>query len=204
MHYHWEQTSAKKRTWLLWTMHINQKISVNLIGLVDSGWLERQQYDLHSFFWILWTFFQLCSNTEQIFCSVLEQSWKKKFKNNTQNMGFVNRMDQNVTKYWYSNEKMAVVPVCLNGSCCYSLCGVLYHINKDKGHESLPLLSFQRHVVSVIFLKYSKEGRLFSSHLGIPNIPSDVCYDGTEYYHVQSEHRRIQNPFKHLRESVSA
>ena len=119
-------------------------------------------------------------------------------------MGFVNRMDQNVTKYWYSNEIMAVVPVCLNGSCCYSLCGVLYHINKDKGHESLPLLSFQRHVVSVIFLKYSKEGRLFSSHLGIPNIPSDVCYDGTEYYHVQSEHRRIQNPFKHLRESVSA
>ena len=33
---------------------------------------------------------------------------------------FVNRMDQNVAKYWYSNEKMVVVPVCLNGRCCYS------------------------------------------------------------------------------------
>ena len=57
--------------------------------------------------------------------------------------------------------------------------GVLYHINKDKGDESLPLLAFQRYSVNVIFLKYSKEGRLSSSHLGIRNIPSDLCYDGT-------------------------
>ena len=81
---------------------------------------------------------------------------------------------------------------------------VLHRINKDKGDESLPLLALGRHAVNVIFLKYSKEGRLSSSHLGIRNIPSDVYYDYTKHYLVQSEHRRIQNPFKHLRESVFA
>ena len=70
---------------------------------------------------------------------------------------------------------------------------VLYRINKDKGYESVPFLAFRRHVVNVIFLKYSKEGRLSSSHLGI-NIPSDVCYDDTKHYQVQSEQTRIQNP----------
>ena len=68
---------------------------------------------------------------------------------------------------------------------------VLYRINKDKGDESLPLLAFRKHVVNVIFLKYSKKGRLSSSHLGIRNIPSDVCYDDRKHFKVQSEHRRI-------------
>ena len=53
---------------------------------------------------------------------------------------------------------------------------VLYRINKDEGDETLPLLAFQGHVVNAIFLKYSKEGRLSSSHVGIRNIPLDVCY----------------------------
>ena len=75
---------------------------------------------------------------------------------------------------------------------------VLYRIYKGKGDEPLPLLAFQRHVVNVIFLKYSKEGRLYSSHLRIRNIPLDVCYDDTKHYQVQSEHRRIQNSFRHL------
>ena len=35
---------------------------------------------------------------------------------------------------------------------------VLYRINKDESDESLPLLAFQRDIVNVIFLKYSKEG----------------------------------------------
>ena len=52
---------------------------------------------------------------------------------------------------------------------------VLYRIDNDKGNESLPLLAFRRHFVNVIFLKHSKEGRLSASHLGIRNIPSDVC-----------------------------
>ena len=59
---------------------------------------------------------------------------------------------------------------------------VLYRINRDKGDESLPLLAFRRHVVNVIFLKYSKEDRLFSSHVGIRNISSDDCYDDTKHY----------------------
>ena len=63
---------------------------------------------------------------------------------------------------------------------------VLNRINKDEGDECLPLLAFQRDVASVIFLKYSKEGKLSSSHLGIRNIPSDICYDDTKHYQVQS------------------
>ena len=121
-------------------------------------------------------------------------------------MDFVNRMDQNLTKYWYPNEQMAVVPVCVNGRFCYSGCmGYCIKLtDKDKGDESLPLLAFRRLVVNVIFLKYSKEGRLSSSHLGIRNIPSDVCYDGTKHYQMQSEHRHMQNPIKHLKGSVFA
>ena len=37
-------------------------------------------------------------------------------------LGFANRMDQNMARYWYPNEKMVVVPVCLNGRRCYSAC----------------------------------------------------------------------------------
>ena len=81
---------------------------------------------------------------------------------------------------------------------------VLYRINKDKGDESLPLLAFRRHAIKVIFLKYSKEGRLSSSYLGIQSIPSGVSYDDTKHNQVQSEHRRIQNPFKYLRGSAFA
>ena len=78
---------------------------------------------------------------------------------------------------------------------------VLYGVNKDEGNESqsLPFLVFQRHIANTIFLKYSKEGRLSSSHVGIRNIPSDICYDYTKHYQVQSDHRRTQNPFKHLK-----
>ena len=81
---------------------------------------------------------------------------------------------------------------------------VLYRINKGKGNESLPLLAFRKHVANVIFLKYSKEDRLSSSPLEIQNIPSDFCYDDPKHYQVQSEHMRIQNYFKHLRESAFA
>ena len=79
---------------------------------------------------------------------------------------------------------------------------ILYRINKDEGDESLPLLAFLSQVVNVNFLKYSKEGKLCSRYLWIQNIPSDVCYYYTKHYQVQSEHRRIQNPFKHLRGNV--
>ena len=63
---------------------------------------------------------------------------------------------------------------------------VLCRINRDKDDESLPLLAFWRHVINKICLKYLKEGRLSPSHLEIRNIPSDVCYDDTKHYQVQS------------------
>ena len=59
---------------------------------------------------------------------------------------------------------------------------VLYRINKDED------------IVNAILLKYSKEDRLSSTHVGIRNIPSDVCFDVTKHYQVQSEHRPTQNP----------
>ena len=37
-----------------------------------------------------------------------------------ENMGFVDRMDKNVVKCWYPNEKMVAVSVCLIGRWCYS------------------------------------------------------------------------------------
>ena len=72
---------------------------------------------------------------------------------------------------------------------------VLYRINTDEGDDFPPLLGFRRDIVNVILLKYSKKGILSSSHVGIRNIPSDVCYDDTKHYQVRSEHRHIQNPF---------
>ena len=68
---------------------------------------------------------------------------------------------------------------------------VLYHINKDESGESMPLLAFRRDAFSEIFLKYLKESSLSSSHVGIRNIPLNVCCDDTKHYQVQSEHRRI-------------
>ena len=97
---------------------------------------------------------------------------------------------------------MVVVPICLSGRCCSSGVWVLNRINKDEDNESLPLLAFRRNIVKAIFLKYTKEGRLCSCHVGILKIPSDVFYDNTKHYQVQSDHRRIQNPFKHLIWSV--
>ena len=76
---------------------------------------------------------------------------------------------------------------------------ILYRINKNEGDESLSFLVFLRHIVNAIFLKYSKEGRLSSSHVEIRNILSDVCYDVTKYYQVLAEHRRTQNLLNDLR-----
>ena len=100
-------------------------------------------------------------------------------------MSFVNRMGQNVAKYridirmknWWRNLFVWMVDVILQGMW------VLYRINKEEGDYSLPLLDFRRDIVSAIFLEYSKEGRLSSSHVGIRNIPPDV-YDDTKHYQV--------------------
>ena len=63
---------------------------------------------------------------------------------------------------------------------------VLHCINKDESDESLPLLAFRRDVVSAIFLKYLKEGRLSSIQVGIRNISSYICFDDTKHYQAQS------------------
>ena len=143
---------------------------------------------------------------------MLEQSWKKVYlrtKTNqfhcyNQNMGFVNSINKSVPNYnigirmkkWWWSAFVSMVDVVLQGAW------ILYCVNKDEGDESLPFLVFRRHIVNAIFLKYSKEGILSSSYVGIRNIPWDICYDDTKHYQVQSEHRRTQNPFKHLRWSV--
>ena len=108
-------------------------------------------------------------------------------------MSFDNGMDQNLAKYWYPNEKMVVVPVILMVDVILQGAWVLYDINKDERDESLPLRAFRRRAVNAIFLKTSKEGKLSSSHLGIRDIPSDVCYDDTKHQ-MQSEYKRIQTP----------
>ena len=64
---------------------------------------------------------------------------------------------------------------------------MLHRINNDEGDESLSLLAFRSDVVNAIFLKYSKEGRSSPRHVGIRNVPSNVRYDDTKHYIVQSE-----------------
>ena len=88
--------------------------------------------------------------------------------------------------------------VCLNGLLKYVW--VLYHINKVWWVYAFS--SFWRDVANAIFLKYSKEGRVSSSHIRIWNISSDFCWDDTKNLQVQSEHKHIHNPFKHLTLSV--
>ena len=107
-------------------------------------------------------------------------------------MGFVDRMDQNVAKYkttirmkkcWWSLFAWMVDDI-------LQIVWVLYRISKDEYNEPLPLLSFRRDFINVVFLKYSKEGRSSSSHVGIRNVPSDICYDDTKHYQVLSEKKR--------------
>ena len=79
---------------------------------------------------------------------------------------------------------------------------VLYCRNSDNGDESLYFLTFRRDEANAIFLEYLKERKLSPSYIGIRNIPSDICYDDAKHCYMQSERRRIQNLFKHVRWSV--
>ena len=47
--------------------------------------------------------------------------------------------------------------------------------------------SFSKKCCITIFLIYSKEGRLFLSHVGIQNVRSDDCCNDTKHYQVPSE-----------------
>ena len=88
---------------------------------------------------------------------------------------------------WWVNEKMMVVPFAWIVDFVLQNAGIFYRINKDEGDESLSLLTFQRNGANAIFLKYSKEGSLSLSHVGIRNVSSDVCYADTRHYQVSSE-----------------
>ena len=78
-----------------------------------------------------------------------------------QNMGFANRMDQNVAKYrigirmkkWWWFPFFWMLDVFLQWA------QVLHCINWDKGDKPLPLLAFRIDFVGAIFLEYSKEGK---------------------------------------------
>ena len=163
--------------------HFEQRSTHQAKALCNlCGWLEWQQGALRSFFRVLPT---------KIW-SALEQSWKKyiqeqqsnQFQSYNQSMGFAKRMDQNTAKHrigtrmkkwWWYPFVFLMVDVVLQGAW------VLYCIKKDKGNEFLPLLASRRDAANAIFLEHSKEGKLSQSHIGIPNIPSDVCYDDTKY-----------------------
>ena len=139
---------------------------------------------------------------------MFEESWKKVCsRTKTKSIpllqpehGFVDRMDQCVAnsrigirmKTWWCSPFVWKVDVVLPGA------RILYYVNKDGGDKSLLYLVFRRHTVNAI-LKYSNEDRLSLNHVGIWNILSNICYEDTKHYQMQSEHRRTQNPFKHLR-----
>ena len=95
-------------------------------------------------------------------------------------MGFVNRMDQKVAKYgidirmkkWWWFPFVWMIHIVLQGQW-------------KRWVSAFSSIS-KRCCQCNFYLKYSKEGRLSSNHVGIRNISSDVCYDGTEHYQAQS------------------
>ena len=163
----------------------------------DSVWLEKQHGGLHDssdpcetnrFAWC-WRKLKenIFKNNNQISSTLTSRTWVlwTKWTRTEPIIGI--RMKK---RWWFTY----VWPVDVVLLCPW----VLYRIKKGQGDErSKPLLTFWRHVVDAIFQKCWKKDRLFSNRLGIQNIPSDVSYDDTKHYLVQSEHRRIQNPFKH-------
>ena len=74
---------------------------------------------------------------------------------------------------WYPNEKMVVVPVCLNGGCCSSGCMGIVVLTKIKAMSLCFSWIFKEMLSMQFFLEYLKESKLSSSH--------DV-YDDTKHY----------------------
>ena len=87
----------------------------------DSGWLERHQcgYIAFSESCEPRRFVRYWNKVERKY---IQEQQLNQFLCYNQNMGFVNRMEQNVAKNWYTNAKMVVVSVCLDGRCCSSGC----------------------------------------------------------------------------------
>ena len=83
-------------------------------------------------------------------------------------MGFVDRVDQSVAKYRISIQIniWSWFPFALMAGVILQKRRV-YRNNKDEGSESLSILVFVGDGVNIVFMKYSKEGRSSSSHVGI-------------------------------------
>ena len=117
---------------------------------------------------------------------MLKQSWKNVYWRATTKSvpllqpehGFCqqNGPEHGQLQDWYPDEKWWLSPFVWMVDVVLHGVWVLYRVNKDEGNESLPFLVFRRHIVNDVFLKYSKDGRLSSSLVGIRNIPSDICY----------------------------
>ena len=107
----------KKQKWQLGTAHIKQKSGVTLtvVGQNDSSVIYIASY-------------KSCEPKRSVQCwnkiekKNIQEKQPNQLHDYNQNTVFVNRMDHNVTKHQYSNEKMVVVPVGLNGRCSYSRC----------------------------------------------------------------------------------
>ena len=65
---------------------------------------------------------------------------------------------------WYPDETMVVAPVCLNRICCSSGCLSIISCSKRWRRWASAFSSFSKTYCQCSFRKYSKEGRLSSSH----------------------------------------
>ena len=118
----WNKHLQKKGTWRLWTAHIKQKTSVTLtvVGWNHSSAIYKS-CESKRFVWC-WNKVEknIFKNNNQISCTVTTGTWVLSKRGHF--VSFV--MYQNVAKYWYPNENMVVIPVCLNGRC-YEGCGCI-------------------------------------------------------------------------------
>ena len=138
---------------------------------------------------------------------MLEQSWEKLYSRATSKLivllqpehGFCqqNGPEGGQVQDWYPNEKcwwstfVWMVDVVLRGVW------VLHRVNKDEGEQSLLLLEKRcsKDVVNAVILKYSKESRLSSSHVGF-KISHQIFVNMTQNVTKSNLNTAI---FRHLR-----
>ena len=108
----WEIHSCNKRNLATLNSAHQAKKQCNF----DSSWLDDSKvvYVASSESFEPKGFVRCWNNVER---KHIQEHLPNQFHCYNQNMGFVNRMDQNVAKHWCSNEKMVVAPVCLNDRC---------------------------------------------------------------------------------------
>ena len=139
MHFHWGQTAAKKGTWLLWTVHINQKSSVTLtvVGKNESRAVfyivSSESCKYKRFVW----------RWNKVEKKMYSRKRTKSIPLLESEHGFCQKKkDQNVAKYsngiqmkkWWWSPFIWMVDIVLQ------FVWVLYRIKKDEGDESLTLL----------------------------------------------------------------